>query len=215
MNRQFLLFVTVSAVLMPIGCMETSKDWGKLPREMQLSIIQKTLDAEDININVVKNGINATDQWGNTALIKLAVKGDANLDSIAFLILNGAQINNIADGRTALYFAAVSNASSDKLVKYLVEHGADINLGTILPLYGAAVRAKTEMVQYLIRNGADLGKKDKDGYGIVEAFSRFLVSSRYSVKELQNTYNNIFAILHNAELQQVMREAERKCKEKK
>ena len=53
------------------------------------------------------------------------------------------------------------------LVKYLVEHGADVNLSndhhSTTPLTIACLNRNKEIVEYLLEHGADVHAKENDG----------------------------------------------------
>ncbi|ORX82475.1 ankyrin, partial [Anaeromyces robustus] len=51
-------------------------------------------------------------------------------------------------------------------VKYLVEHGADVNKqsnDSTTPLFYACINGHENIVKYLVEHGADVNKKNNDG----------------------------------------------------
>ena len=58
-------------------------------------------------------------------------------------------------GRTPLFYACLNG--NEAVVKYLVEHGADvnkINKWDITPLHNACIRGDETIVKYLVEHGA-------------------------------------------------------------
>jgi len=53
------------------------------------------------------------------------------------------------------------------MVKYLIEHGADVNISSnnhiITPLIKASEYGEMEVVEYLLQHGADVNAKDDEG----------------------------------------------------
>ena len=135
--------------------------------------------------------------WGITHKVQTLTERKAN-QSKAYDIIR-RQVNNFGadvnamdeDGRTALMFAA-GRSVTPEVVQFLIEKGADVNLGSDKPLFFAktpemiklllengadlearnwigntpllhAVRIKPEIVQLLIERGADVNAKDPNG----------------------------------------------------
>ena len=90
----------------------------------------------------------------------------ANIDDIPFDLLP-RDVNDAAtvDGLTALHYAA-QNGSLD-IIKFLVEHGADISAQDYEQsrsvIHFAALNGDIECIKYLTENGADLLDKDANG----------------------------------------------------
>ncbi len=109
----------------------------------------------------------------------LAKKVDFNRIPVEFLPLDVTDAANI-DGMTALHFAA-QNGDTD-VVRYLVEHGADINAqDDILSrsvIHLAAENGNLDCIKYLTEQGANL--LDRDSYGAT-AFHYAARSNRLDV----------------------------------
>lgn len=86
-----------------------------------------------------------------TRLIKLLQKVDVNITDTS--------------GYCALHYA--SRAGHLNVVKYLVEHGANVNLLTrgnqSSSLHRACQQGHTAVVAFLLRSGAEAGFRDSDG----------------------------------------------------
>ena len=103
---------------------------------------------------LVENGadVNTKDNKGETPLIKLKW----NFKIVKLLIENGAIIKT--KGYTALH-----RQHNPQTVKYLIEHGADVNAKTgygDTPLHGLWVE---EVTRVLIKHGADVNAKNSHG----------------------------------------------------
>ena len=58
------------------------------------------------------------------------------------------------------------SSGNKRLVKYLVEHGADINIPNNTdrtPLFNACFIKNEELVKYLVEIGADINKQNDNG----------------------------------------------------
>jgi ankyrin repeat protein len=97
-------------------------------------------------------------------LLNSCRKGD--LQKVQSLVESGADVNardNTKEGYTALFEAIVYH--QPEVVKYLVEHGADIEAkvhywyDSSTPLMLASYKGAFEVVKYLIEQGADVNAK--------------------------------------------------------
>lgn len=88
-------------------------------------------------------------------------------DTAEYLAMAGAPINSSSRnklGATPLHSAAA--AGHTKIVKMLLEHGADANIreqGGFTPLHAAAQNGDVETIRALLLGGADLTIKSEDG----------------------------------------------------
>ncbi|XP_055309515.1 26S proteasome non-ATPase regulatory subunit 10-like, partial [Sitodiplosis mosellana] len=105
--------------------------------------------------------VNIKDSDGNSAL-KLALK-KGNDEITKLLIQNGANLNaNDNASNTALHIAAMSDTSLD-VVRFLIEHGADVNARNLYKysaLLTAAERGNVDIAKILIEHGANLDVTD-------------------------------------------------------
>jgi ankyrin repeat protein len=97
------------------------------------------------------------DEAGNTLLIIAATKGYDNI--VRLLLLNQADINAINPvGHTALNKAIYFK--KNKIAKYLIEHGADVNKTDtrfiLTPLIAAARSNNVELGKIILAKGADV-----------------------------------------------------------
>lgn len=90
-----------------------------------------------------------------------------HIDSAEYLVKAGAPIN--AQSRNGLKAAPIQSAAAGrhhKIVKMLLDHGADPNIreqGGYTPLHAAAQNGDEEMIRILLYGGADLTIKSNDG----------------------------------------------------
>ncbi|OUM65003.1 hypothetical protein PIROE2DRAFT_60299 [Piromyces sp. E2] len=69
-------------------------------------------------------------------------------------------------GNTLLLSLCSKSDGQDKIIKYLIDNGADVNKKNKhgdTPLIKAIRTWKNDIVKYLIENGADVNKVDKEG----------------------------------------------------
>jgi ankyrin repeat protein/CHAT domain-containing protein len=108
---------------------------------------------------------NLTDNGGRAPLHAAAAAGHAQLTSL--LIAYGARIDAIekSNGASPLHLAA-STAGQVPVVRWLLDHGADVNLPTVqgtTPLHIAAEVGDADVARFLIGRGARLETKDTEG----------------------------------------------------
>lgn len=102
---------------------------------------------------------NAFDVYGRSSL--MYALGSMDFEAADALIANGADVNAFSYS-PALVIAAVKG--NIEAVKYLLDHGANINLiGTSgFTVLGAAARSsKPELVQFLLGLGCDINQRDQ------------------------------------------------------
>ncbi len=106
--------------------------------------------------------VNFQTNFGETALIKAAIKGKTQI--VELLLNRGADVNMYDKyGGTALIAASVNN--NINIVKLLLDNGAIINhqdLGRRTALHLASGISHYEVVYTLIQRGADINNRDID-----------------------------------------------------
>jgi len=109
--------------------------------------------------------INARGVVGRTPLVSAIRNKDIETETIELLIKVGADINAVDDyGNSILHIAAANSLDS---VKFLINHGANINI--LNPhdnrnvLVSAVEYIKEDIVKYLLEQGADVNTKDQYG----------------------------------------------------
>ena len=87
-------------------------------------------------------------------------------------------------GYTLLHDAVV--AGRLEIVKYLSQHGADVNTSNLegsTPLHDAAYKGRLELVRFLLEKGADANAKDNDNntplHEAIEAYGVYITNFRY------------------------------------
>ncbi|MBQ9445921.1 MAG: ankyrin repeat domain-containing protein [Victivallales bacterium] len=117
--------------------------------------MQRLIEATGVDIN-------CKDQNNDTPLFH--AMQDGKLDAAMFLINHGADIKAVGSGEeTMLYCAAAWDLG---LVKYLVEHGLDVNAKSnlgVTPLHHAVCHKGLDIVAYLLEHGADIHVTAADG----------------------------------------------------
>lgn len=86
-------------------------------------------------------------------LIDACKKG--NLEGVKTAVESGANINQLDAGGNA---PIASATFWPEIVSYLLEKGADPNLGTNTALYSAVINYSVDVVKVLLENGADINK---------------------------------------------------------
>jgi cell wall assembly regulator SMI1 len=100
----------------------------------------------------------------------LGVAAEAcNLEIVQLLVERGADINigQRRGERTPLFWACWGMGEKLPLVRWLVEHGADVNALTAFdgtPLHSAVMWEHGDVIRYLLAHGADPGIKDASGH---------------------------------------------------
>jgi ankyrin repeat protein len=87
-----------------------------------------------------------------------------NIDELKIAIQNGADVNYSKDGISLLQWA--SNNGNLAMVRYLVEHGADINrrgFDNRTALIIAAEVENFDIIRYLVEHGANVNLRASDG----------------------------------------------------
>ena len=98
--------------------------------------------------------------------------GDNNLEEIKSIINSGVDINTKYEDRNNVTVLIVASTIGDlKIVKYLLDNGADINAkddSNVTALIGASSSGHLEIVQYLVEiekdEKVDIDAKDNDGW---------------------------------------------------
>jgi ankyrin repeat domain-containing protein 17 len=90
---------------------------------------------------------------GYTPLMEAAREGN---DVVQLLVENGANVNAITEEtqETALTLACCGGLM--EVSRYLLEHGADIELGASTPLMEAAQEGHADLVKFLLEKGASI-----------------------------------------------------------
>ncbi|MDD3173813.1 MAG: ankyrin repeat domain-containing protein [Herbinix sp.] len=118
-----------------------------------------------------------------------------NLERVREAIEDGANLNKIkvsyVSYENPVMIALMKN--QDKIAKYLIENGADVNYadssGRSLLMYSAYI-TDISFCEFLIKNGAKVGKEDKNGY---TALDYVLKHSKKDTNE--NDIDSIITIL--------------------
>ncbi|MEL4896292.1 ankyrin repeat domain-containing protein [Crocosphaera sp. Alani8] len=119
--------------------------------------------------------INARNKYGDTALIKSidykkeTVSEAELMNVVKLLIKNGADINIIPKSKSKFAYTALMEATNEnyfKLVKFLLNNGANVNLKNeagMTALMIAAEEGYVNILQLLLEKGADVNIKNESG----------------------------------------------------
>ena len=138
-----------------------------------LSAALSSSKASDIHL-LVRQGadINCTNEWGLSPLM-LAAQYNPHLVVLKAIIKDGADIYSVEPKyrSNALHLAA-SKCSNPKVIRTLVESGADINarnyLGETPMIIAVMQNRNTRIFSQLIACGADIAICDWQGHNVME-----------------------------------------------
>jgi ankyrin repeat protein len=121
---------------------------GVLPTQQKLLELKRQLAALDANkVDLLDLSVPATDEE------------DQEIQRIQQMIQNSPDLINASgsDGNTPLTQAAYKGWL--KVATYLMEHGADVNVGAVAPLNAAAKSGNRAMTELLLSRGADVNSR--------------------------------------------------------
>jgi ankyrin repeat protein len=114
------------------------------------------------------SNIDLQGNYGNTALMKAAREGNAEIFSELIKLGANIHIKNI-DGNTALWLACFGE--NPEIIKMLINQGIEIdtlNVNGVTPLMYAASSGKEEIVSMLVDAGADVHIKNPDDFSALD-----------------------------------------------
>lgn len=120
---------------------------------------------EDLAISLIENGANLRTQT-DYGLTSLSLAIDKNLERLSLYIIDkDKSLINIPDNfqNYPLHYASKRNLN---ITKYLVEHGADLEICDIIgltPILLATSNNQNDIVEYLAKQGANINKTDPVG----------------------------------------------------
>ncbi|WP_207436119.1 ankyrin repeat domain-containing protein [Sabulibacter ruber] len=135
------------------------------PRAEEIAIHIGNGNIEGLKVLLKKLGIDATDGYSRTALLWASFYG--NLDMLAWLIENGANINHQDwNGYSALHFAAQEKRIG--IAELLLKRGANLELRDNhgnTPLWTAVFNARKEykLVELYLKSRANLDNVNNSG----------------------------------------------------
>lgn len=100
-------------------------------------------------------------------VLACAIRARCSFDTLMLLIELGADPHDFDDEGVSVFDIAITY-DNQEMVKYLIEHGRDVNLTNrrsgFTPLMAAACYGRTEIAKTLIENGVDQNAKDSKGF---------------------------------------------------
>jgi ankyrin repeat protein/WD40 repeat protein len=107
-------------------------------------------------------------------LLYIAAKSDLTFSIAELLLKNGASVNSTwTSSDSSIVSSALANAASNgavSVVRLLLEHGANVNLGSYsLPINKAATDDKIEIIDLLLQYGADVNVSNRWGSALHDA----------------------------------------------
>ncbi|WP_171910111.1 ankyrin repeat domain-containing protein [Rickettsiella grylli] len=160
--------------------------------------INKTGSFKALNIN-----LSEVDDKGNTLLHRAAAKGDLN--KLGYLMTHHAHLREIKNkfGSTSVHYATWQGQLES--VKYLVEHGVDLNTKDNYDqtlLHAAAWNGYLNLVKYFRRKGLSFEDKDQNGNTSLLSAAKnnhlpvvkWLISENADTDVKDNNGNNILFI---------------------
>ncbi len=107
--------------------------------------------------------------------------GEGDIEAVRNLVERGASVQDI-EGVGAPLVAAVNNGHLE-VMEYLVQLGADVDVGYGLPLHVAVTNNRRQMLRFLIDSGADIQKYGKKALGAAVMYGHLKMLD-YLVKEV-------------------------------
>ncbi|MGA7458141.1 MAG: quinoprotein dehydrogenase-associated putative ABC transporter substrate-binding protein, partial [Methyloceanibacter sp.] len=86
-----------------------------------------------------------------------------DFDRVKFLVSKGADVNK-ADNQGWTPLQSAARTRHDKMIKLLIDLGADVNAGDPTPLVAAVMRDHVPSVKVLIEHGADMEKPGQENF---------------------------------------------------
>ena len=171
-------------------CYISTRYWLPRPYERNNTVITKK-ELQEI-YNLVSKDINATDEFGQTALICAAAAGYGYENIVSALIKAGTDLE-IQDriGQTAL-ISAVQHGGRFENVMALIEAGADLDKQQFqgkTALFIALEMGWGEIAEALIEAGADLSKKTNEGQTVLTYRGHYENSNRIAERAASGYYD--------------------------
>ena len=120
----------------------------------------------------LKNGANLqeTNESGESVLA-CAIRERCEFETIMLLIESGAEIKEFDEEGVSIFDMAITY-DNIKLVKYLIEHGIDINVTSrrsgFTALMAAACYGRGEITKLLLESGANKNATDAEGFKAID-----------------------------------------------
>ena len=147
----------------PMHILEKSQQGKRTMQEATLSWLEQN--------DYKKDDLNFQGSYGNSALMKAAREGNAQL--VSDLLQAGVEIHlKNVDGNMALWLACFGE--NPEVVKLLIDAGIEIdtcNVNGVTPLMYAASSGKEKMVAMLLEAGADVNIRNPDDFSALDLAS--------------------------------------------
>jgi len=120
----------------------------------------------------IKDGANLeeTNESGES-ILAMSLRYKCDIDLVMLLIENGADIHDFDEEGVSIFEMAITYDNL-KIVKYMIEHGIDVNKtqrrSRFTPLMAATCYGRVEVAKILIENGANKKATDSKGISVID-----------------------------------------------
>ena len=120
----------------------------------------------------IKDGGNLEDANENgESVLAMSLRHKCDFDLVMLLVESGADIRDFDEEGVSIFEMAITYGNIE-MVKYMIEHGIDVNLtqrrSRFSPLMAATCYGRVEVAKLLIENGAKKDATDSKGISVTD-----------------------------------------------